>query len=205
MLELLHIQSKCRGAWQDPLIHPSDKYHPRPNFNSRGAVMLLRIRLCHMDQGTRSISKPLKWGHLFLARRISIPLSVLATFLWLPPSQGAVTHNLVGTNLGAFMLLGELKISVLTLSREASTPPNKVGMPLLTPTKQGGITSIPAKWAQIPNRGCISSQTSFTPECLRVVLGCMAPNIPILRIPRTHSCLRSSHFWKLLSFPTCLN
>jgi len=96
---------------------------------------------------------------------------VLETLLWL--------LNLVGTNLGAFMLLGELKISVLSLSQEDSTPPNKAGMPLLTPTNQGDITSILAKWAQIPNRGCFNLRTSSIRECLKVVLGCMELNIHI--------------------------
>ena len=167
--------------------------------------MLLRIRLRHMDQGTSSISKPLKWGHPFLARRISIPSSVLATFLWMPPSQGAVTHSPVGTNLGACMLLGELKISAISLSREVLIPPNKAAMPLLTPTNQGGITSILAKWAQIPNRGCISLRTSSIKECLKVVLGCMVPNIHITRMPRIHSHLQSYLFWQLSSCLTCPN
>ena len=100
--------------------------------------MSLLIHPRRMDKGTRSISKPLNWGHLFLTCRINNPSSALEIFLWLLPHQGAVTHNLAGTNLGASMLLGELKISVMSLSREASTPPNKVGMPLLTPTNQGG-------------------------------------------------------------------
>ena len=77
------------------------------------------------------------------------------------------------------MLLGELKISFLSLSQEDSIPPNKAGMSLLTPTSQGGITSILAKWAQIPNRGCISLRTSFIKECLKVVLGYMVLNIHI--------------------------
>ena len=162
--------------------------------------MLLRIHLRHMDQGTRSISKPLKWG---LAHRISIPLSVLATFLWLPPSQGAITHNPVGTNLGAYMPLGELKISVISLSQEVSIPPNKAGMPLLTPTNQGGITSILAKWAQIPNRGRISLRTSSIKECLKVILGCMVPNIHINRMSRIRSHLQSYLFWQLSSCLTC--
>ena len=167
--------------------------------------MSLLLHPRRMDKGTHTISKPLNWGHLFLTFCISNPSSGLEMFLWLLPRQGAVIHNLVGTNLGEFMLLWEPKTSVMSLSWEDSTPPNKVGMSLLTPTNQGNTTNFPAKWAQIPNRGCISSWTSFTPECLGAVLGCMAPNITILRIPRTHSCLRSSHFWQLLSCPTCLN
>ena len=167
--------------------------------------MFLLIHPRHMDKGTRSISKPLKWGHLFLAHRISNPSSVLETFLWLLPSQGAVIHNPVGTNLGAFMLLGELKISVISLSQEASIPPNKVGTPLLTPTNQGGTTSILAKWAQIPNRGCISFRTSSIPECLKVVLGCMVPDIHINRMPRIRSHLQSYLFWQLSSCLTCPN
>ena len=118
--------------------------------------MFIFIHPRRMDKGNRSINKPLKWGHLFLARRISNPSLVLETFLWLLPSKGAVIHIPVGTNPGAFMLLGELKMSVISLSQEVSIPPNKVGTPLLTPTNQGGITSILAKWAQIPNKGCIS-------------------------------------------------
>ena len=78
--------------------------------------MFLLIHPRRMDKGTRSISKPLNWGHLFLTCRISNPLSALKIFLWLLPHQGAVIHNLVGTNLGAFIILGELKISVMSLS-----------------------------------------------------------------------------------------
>ena len=77
------------------------------------------------------------------------------------------------------MLLGELKISVLSLSQEDSIPPNKAGIPLLTPTNQGGITSFLVKWAQLPNRGCIHLRTSSIQECLKVVLGCMVLNIHI--------------------------
>ena len=77
------------------------------------------------------------------------------------------------------MLLGELKISVLSLSQEDSIPPNKADMPLLPPTNQGGITRILAKWAQIPNKGCIHLRTSSIKECLKVVLGCMVLNIHI--------------------------
>ena len=62
--------------------------------------MFLFIHSRRMDKGNRSISRPLKQGHLFLARPINNPSSVLAALLSL--------HNPVGTNLGAFMLLGEL-------------------------------------------------------------------------------------------------
>ena len=77
------------------------------------------------------------------------------------------------------MLLEELKISVLSLSQEDSIPPNKAGIPLLTPTNQGGLTSFLVKWAQLPNRGCIHLRTSTIKECLKVVLGYMVLNIHI--------------------------
>jgi hypothetical protein len=167
--------------------------------------MFLLIHPRQMDQGNHSTSRPLKWGHLFLVRRISNPSSVLETFLWLLPSQGAVIHNPVGTNLGAFMLLRELKMSVISLSQEVSIPPNKVGTPLLTPTNQGGTTSILAKWVQIPNRGCISFQTSSILECLKEVLGCMVPNIHINSMPRIRLHLQSYLFWRLSSCLTYPN
>jgi len=73
------------------------------------------------------------------------------------PPKGAVILNPVGTSLGAFMPLGDLKTLVISLSWEDSTPPNKVGIPYLSPTNQGDTTHSSAQWARIPNRGCISN------------------------------------------------
>ena len=121
--------------------------------------------------------------------------------------RGAVTFNLVGTNPGALMPLGDLKISGMFLSREASTPPNKVDLPHHTPTnpKRGDIHSSSVKWAKIPNRGCINMRTNFILECLMVALGYMEINILITKIPRTRLHQRSFHFWQPSSCPICQN
>jgi hypothetical protein len=112
------------------------------------------------------------------------------------PPKGAVTSNLLGTNLGALLPLGDPKILAMSLSWEDSTPPNKVDLPHLTPTnpKRGDTTSSLAKRAKIPNRGCINNRINSILECLMVVLGYMETNIPIIKISRTCSHQRSCHF-----------
>ena len=139
--------------------------------------MSLLIHPRHTDKGTNSTNKPLNWGLLFLTRRTNSLTLGLEMFLWMLPPKGAVIFNPVGTNLGAFMPLGDPKTLVMSISWEDSTPPNKADIPHLTPTNQGDTTNYPAKWARIPTRGCISNRTSFILECLMVVLGCMEPNI----------------------------
>ena len=160
--------------------------------------MSLSIHPCYPDKGTNSTNNPLNWGHLFLTRHINSLTSGLGMFLRMLPLRGGVTFNLVGTNQGALMPLGDPKILAMSLSREDSTPPNKVDLPQHTPTnpKQGDKHSSLAKRARIPNRGCTNNRTSFILECLMVFLGYTETNIPIIRIPRTYLHQQSCHFWQ---------
>ena len=127
--------------------------------------------------------------------------------LWMLPPKGAITFNLVGINPRALMPLGDLKTLGMSLSQEASTPPNKADLPHHTPTnpKRGDIRSSPAKWAKIPNRGCINKWTNFISECLMVALGYTETNILIIKIPRTHLHQRNCLYWKPLSCRICQN
>ena len=151
--------------------------------------MSLSIHPRYPNKVSNSTNNPLTWGHLFLTHHTNSPMSGLVMSLRMLPPRGAVTFNLVGTNLGALMPLGDPKISAMSLSWEDSTPPNKADLPHHTPTnpKWGDIHNFPAKWANIPNRGRIKMQTNFIPEFLMVVLGYMETNIPIIKIPRTRS------------------
>ena len=106
----------------------------------------------------------------------------LVMSLQMQPPRGVVTFNLVGINPGALMPLGDLKISGISLSREASTPPNKADLPHHTPTnpKWGDICSSLTKWGKIPNKGYINMQTNFILDYLMVALGYMEINILII-------------------------
>ena len=114
--------------------------------------MSLSIHPHYLDKVSNSTNNPLTWGHLFLTRHINNLMSGLGMSLRILPPRGAVTFNLVGTNLGALMPLGDLKILAMSLSWEASNPPNKVYLPHHTPPspKRGDIRSSPAKRAKIP-------------------------------------------------------
>ena len=96
--------------------------------------MSLSIHPRYSDKVTNSTNNPLNWGHLFLTRHTNSLTSGLGTSLRILPPRGAVTFNLVGTNLGALMPLGDLKISEMSLSQEDSTPPNKADISHLIPT-----------------------------------------------------------------------
>ena len=150
--------------------------------------MPLLIHPRYLDMASKNTNNPLTWGHSFLTRHFNSLMSGLVISLQILPPKGAVTFNLVGINPRALMPLGDPKLSVMSLSQEDSTSPNKADLPHHTPTnpKWGDIRSFPAKWTKIPNRGHIKMRTNFIPECLMVVLGYMETNILINRIPRTH-------------------
>ena len=150
--------------------------------------MSLLIHPRYSGKASNNTNNPLTWGHLFLTHHFNSLMSGLVMSLQILPPKGAVTFNLVGINPGALMPLGDLKISGMSLSREALTPPNKAYLPHHTPTnpKRGDIRSSPAKWAKIPNRGYINMRTNFILECLMVALGYMEINILITRTPRTY-------------------
>ena len=158
--------------------------------------MSLSIHQRYLDKVSNSTNNPLNWGHLFLTHHINNLMPGLGMSLQILPPRGAVTFNLVGTNLGAPMCLGDPKILAMSLSREASTPPNKAYLPQHIPTnpKGGDILSSLAKQAKIPNRGCINKRTNSIPECLMVALGYTETNILIVKIPKTRLHLPSCHF-----------
>ena len=105
--------------------------------------MFLSIHPCYLGKVSNSTNNPLTWGHLFLTRHINSLMLGLVMSLRILPPRGVVTFNLVGINPGALTPLGDLKILGMSLSREASTPPNKVDLPHHTPTnpKRGDIHS----------------------------------------------------------------
>ena len=194
-----------QGGTTGPSPQPLGQVPPSSQFQQMGGSNVPLNPSTSYGQGNAQYQEAPELGPFIPNFPYQQPIVGAGNFPLNATPQGGSNPQFGWNQPGGIYAPGEPKISVMSLSQEDSTPPNKVGIPLLTPTNQGDTTSFLAKWAQIPNRGCINSQTSFTPECLRVVLGCMAPNIPILKIPRTHLRLRSSHFWQLLSFPTCLN
>ena len=169
--------------------------------------MSLSIHPRYPDKVSNSTNNPLNWGHLFLTRHTNNLTSGLGMCPRILPPRGAITFNLVGTNQGVLMPLGDHKILAMSLLREASNPPNKVDLPHHTPTnpKRGDIRSSLAKWAKISNRGRINKRTNFLPECLMVALGYMETNILIIKIPRTRLHQPSCHFWKPSSCLICQN
>ena len=96
--------------------------------------MSLSIHLCYLDKVSNNTNNTLNWGHLFLTHHFNSLTLGLGISLQILLPRGVVTFNLVGTNLGALMPLGDLKISAMSLSWEASTPLNKAYLPQHTPT-----------------------------------------------------------------------
>ena len=137
--------------------------------------MALLIHPCNLDMSFNNISNPLTWGHLFLVYHTKNPMLGKTMSLQLLPPNGAAIIILVGFNLGALMLPGDLKVLVMSPLPEGLILPNKVDMPCHIPIspKWGNTLSSSTNWAQIPNRGCTRMQTKLILECLMMVLGCM--------------------------------
>jgi hypothetical protein len=74
-------------------------------------------------------------------------MSELAMSLQILPLKGAILINPVGINPGALMPLGDLKLMVMSLSREDLTLPKKFNLPSHIPTnpKWGDMLSFLAK------------------------------------------------------------
>ena len=145
--------------------------------------MPLLIHPLNLGKASNNTNNPLTWGHSFLTHHINSPMSELAMSLQILPLKGAILINPVGINPGALMPPGDLKLTVMSLSREDLTLPNKVDLPSHIPTnpKWGDMLSFSAKWAKIPNRGHIKMRTKIIQACLMVVLGCTKINIDITK------------------------
>ena len=119
--------------------------------------MPLLIHPHYLGKASNNTNNPLTWGHSFLTHHFNSLMSGLVMSLQILPPKGAVTFNLVGINPWAPMPLGDLKLLVMSLSREDLTLPNKVDLPSHIPTnpKWGDMLNFPAKWAKIPKRGHI--------------------------------------------------
>ena len=147
--------------------------------------MPLLIHPCYLGKASNNTNNPLTWGHSFLTRHINSLMSELAMSLQILPPKGAVIIN-----TRAPMSPRDLKLLIMSLSREDLTPPNKADLPHHTTTnpKRGDICIFLAKWTKIPNRGHIKMRTKIIPRYLMVVLGCTKTNILITRILRCHLC-----------------
>ena len=207
MLDLIHILHNNWGAWWELPSNLLDKCNPCPIFNRWGAVMTLLIDPCNLGKASNNNNNPLTWGHSFLTHHINNPMSGLVMSLQILPPKGAVIINLVGINPGALMPPWDLKLSLLSLSQEDWTLPNKGNLPYHIPTspKWGYMLSFLAKWAKIPNRGHIRMRTKTILGCLMVILGCTKINILITRTLRTRLHLQNFHFWQLRSYHICQN
>lgn len=132
-------------------------------FQQMGAVTPLLIYPRNLGMASNNINNPLTWGHSFLTHLFSSPMLGLVMSLQMLPPKGAVITNLVGIKPGALMLLEDLRFLVMSPSREGLTLPNKVDLPYHIPTnpKWRDMLSFSAKWAKIPNKGYIKTQTNL--------------------------------------------